>query len=119
MSKIAKSNTGFSNLSLNPVYFDITFTKNIDTSKYDIIYSENYNDKEIIKLPKIMENYNNYDIDKKYLVGELGAFNKLKNICCDYSFNVTNSYTIALLHSLGAKRITLSYELTYKQIQQK
>jgi len=92
-------------------------TKNIDTSKYDIIYSENYNDKEIIKLPKIMENYNNYDIDKKYLVGELGAFNKLKNICCDYSFNVTNSYTIALLHSLGAKRITLSYELTYKQIQ--
>ena len=59
---------------------------------------------------------NNYDVNKEYLVGELGAFNRLKNISCDYSFNVTNSYTVALLHSLGAKRITLSYELSPKQI---
>lgn len=83
---------------------------------YDIVYSENKSD-EIVKLSQIQDNYDNLDIDKEYLVGELGAFNKLKNISCDYSFNVTNSYTVALLHSLGAKRITLSYELTNRQIE--
>lgn len=89
---------------------------NINKNKYDIIYSEKDNDNVIVKLPKIMDNYDKYDINKEYLIGELGAFNKLKNVSCDYSFNVTNSYTVALLHSLGAKRITLSYELFPKQI---
>ncbi len=82
---------------------------------YDIIYSENSNDNVIIKLPKVMDKYD-FNNSKEYLVGELGAFNKVKNIYCDYSFNVVNSYTVALLHSLGAKRITLSLELTPKQI---
>ena len=58
-----------------------------------------------------------FDPDKEYLVGEIGAFNRLKKISCDYSFNVVNSYTVALLHSLGANRITLSLELTPKQIE--
>ena len=84
---------------------------------YDIIYSENKEDSVIIKLPKVMDSYNDLDINKEYLVGELGSFNKLKNIYTDYSFNVTNSYTVALLHRLGAKRITLSLELTSKQIE--
>lgn len=88
----------------------------INKNDYDIIYSEKEEDNVITKLPKIINNYDNYDINKEYLVGELGSFNKLNNIYCDYSFNVTNSYTVALLHSLGAKRITLSYELTGKQI---
>ena len=81
---------------------------------YDIIYSENKEDDAIIKLPKVMDEYP--CDNKEYLVGELGAFNKLKNIITDYSFNVVNSYTVALLHSLGAKRVTLSFELTLKQI---
>ena len=84
---------------------------------FDIIYSENLNDNCIIKLPKVIDSYDKYDSNKEYLVGELGAFNKLKNIYCDYSFNVTNSYTIALLHSLGAKTITLSLELSKTQIE--
>ncbi len=83
---------------------------------YDSIYSEKMSDDCIIKLPKVMTNYDDLDIHKEYLCGELGAFNKLKKIYCDYSFNVTNSYTVALLHSLGAKRITLSLELTPKQV---
>lgn len=88
-----------------------------NNQEYNIIYSENNDDNKITKLPKVMDNYNDLDVNKEYLVGELGAFNKLKNIYCDYSFNVTNSYTVALLHSLGAKRITLSLELNYKQIE--
>lgn len=84
--------------------------------KYDIIYSEDINDK-IYKIPKVVYDYTKYDVNKEYLVGELGVFNRLSNISCDYSFNVVNSYTVALLHSLGAKRITLSLELTPKQIE--
>lgn len=87
-----------------------------DNDKYDIIYSEDKSD-EIYKIPKIVYDYSIYDNNKEYLVGELGAFNNIKNISCDYSFNVVNSYTVALLHSLGAKRITLSLELTPKQIE--
>lgn len=83
---------------------------------YDLMYSESINDSSIIKLPKVMHDYNNIDVNKEYLVGDLGAFNKLKNIYCDYSFNVFNSYTVALLHSMGAKVITLSLELNYSKI---
>ncbi len=90
---------------------------NKDSNKldYDIIYSEDNSD-AIIKLPKVIDQYN-IDNSREYLVGELGAFNKVNNLYCDYSFNVTNSYTVAILHSLGAKRITLSLELTPKQVE--
>lgn len=88
-----------------------------DNLSYDIIYSENKSDNAIIKLPKVMDNYDNLDLNREYLIGEIGALNKLKNVDSDYSLNVTNSYTVALLHSLGVKRITLSLELTPKQIE--
>jgi len=87
-----------------------------NNDKYDIIYSENEND-TIYKIPKVNYDYTKYTDTKEYLVGEIGAFNRLKNVYCDYSFNAVNSYTVALLHSLGAKRITLSLELTPKQIE--
>lgn len=88
---------------------------NNDNLDYDIIYSKEPSKQNIIKLPKVMSNYD-LDNNKTYLVGELGAFNKLKNIYCDYSFNVVNSYTVALLHFLGAKQVTLSLELSKSQI---
>ena len=91
-------------------------TENGDINDYDFDYSNSL-DNSIKYLPRVIDNYNNYDNNKLYLVGELGAFNKLKNVVTDFSFNVTNSYTVALLHSLGAKRITLSYELNDKQIE--
>ena len=52
---------------------------------------------------------------KPILVGEIGGLN-LVNIHTDYSLNVVNSYTVAFLHSLGVKKITLSYEMTRSQI---
>lgn len=88
----------------------------VDNLDYDIVYSENENKKAILKIPKVMHDYQKYDKKLLYLVGEIGAFNQLTNLICDYSFNVTNSYTVALLHSLGAKRITLSLELSHTQI---
>ena len=82
---------------------------------YDIIYSEDITDNAIIKLPRVIDNYK-VDNNREYLISELGAFNQVKNIYTDYSFNVVNSYTVALLHSLGAKRVTLSLELSKKQM---
>lgn len=86
-----------------------------DLDKYDVVYANNLAS-SIKYIPRVVDNYNDYSSEELYLVGELGAFNKLNNVITDYSFNVTNSYSVALLHSLGAKRVTLSYELTDKQI---
>lgn len=88
--------------------------KDLDINK---IYMDNinYDDKRIIKkIPRVIINHENYS--GKLLVGELGSIHKYKNVDTDFSFNVTNSYTVALLHSLGANQITLSYELNNDQI---
>ncbi len=66
----------------------------------------------ILKIPKIVNNYQKYSKEKEYLVGEIGSLVKFSNVISDYSFNVTNSYTVALLHFLGVKRVTLSLELS-------
>ena len=87
--------------------------KSIDMD-YDIVYCEDECNNTIRKLPRVINNY--IDTDKVLLVGEIGAFNKLKNVDTDFSLNVVNSYTVAFLHSLGARKITLSYELTDSQI---
>lgn len=84
----------------------------VDTSIYDVVYG-----KDIKKIPRVVKSYEKYN-DKEYLVGELGAFNKFNSVYTDFSFNVVNSYTVALLHSMGAKRITLSYELNFNQIKE-
>ena len=97
-------------------YSILTNNKNNITDKYSIIYSEML-DNTIRKIPKVIENYSLYNKNKEYLVGELGSLNKLNNVICDYSFNVTNSYTVAFLHSLGVKRVTLSVELIDKEIE--
>ena len=82
--------------------------------KYDIVYSYQDIDGTVKKLPRVIHNY--MDTNKVMMVGEIGAFNKYKNVDTDFSLNVVNSYTVAFLHSLGARKITLSYELNDNQI---
>ena len=89
--------------------------------KYDVIYVEDeslynkINDKKcVLKLSRVLEHLKNYDV--KLLVGELGSVYKYKNVDTDFSLNVTNSYSVAYLHSIGVNKITLSYELGYNQI---
>lgn len=83
-------------------------------SKYNMIYSYDGGNGSILKLPRVIDKYpDNFD---GLLVGEIGAFNKGTNLDTDFSFNVVNSYTVAFLHSIGARKITLSYELNDKQI---
>lgn len=78
---------------------------------YLINNSKNY----ITKVPRVNEKYKNYN--NRLLIGEIGSLEYYKNreIYTDFSFNVVNSYTVAFLHSIGVKQITLSYELDFEQ----
>ena len=89
--------------------------------KYDIIYVDNeyvynrINDKKCaLKIPRINEHLKDYNTN--LLVSDLGSVYKYENVDTDFSLNITNSYSVALLHSLGVKKVTLSHELNYKQI---
>ena len=73
------------------------------------LYKELNDENVIFKLPRVNEKLTN-TVDN-LLVGELGSVYKYKNVVTDFSLNVVNSYSVAFLHSLGVKRVTLSYEL--------
>lgn len=81
---------------------------------YDYVYVSDYDlfkrlDNVFYKVPRINEKYR--DINSRVLVGEIGSLYKYKDVDSDFSFNVVNSYSVAFLHSIGVKKITLSYEL--------
>ena len=93
------------------------------SDKYDLVYvddEEIYNkilsNNCVLKLPRINEHLKDYSC--KLLVSDLGSVYKYKinNIDTDFSLNVTNSYSVAFLHSYGVNKVTLSCELDYKQI---
>ena len=90
----------------------------IDSDTYECGYDEVYNIKNTkdttLRLGRVIINHKNYD--KRLLVSELGSVYKYNNIVTDAGLNVVNSYSVALLHSLGVDRVTLSYELNTKQI---
>ncbi len=99
-------------------YTLFTNNQNDIQDKYKKVYTENLDlvgGKVIRKLPKVMNSYQGLDSNTEYLVGEIGGLS-LKKTITDYSLNVTNSYSVALLHSLGVERITLSLELTRSDI---
>lgn len=87
-------------------------------AKYQNIYSYQEDTKYIKALPIVIDKYPD-DLKKSsikpILISEIGGLN-LTNIHTDYSLNVVNSYTVAFLHSMGVKKITLSYEMTLSQI---
>lgn len=76
------------------------------------------NDKVRYKLPRVLEYLG--DTKDNILVGELGSVFKYcdgqHNVATDFSLNVTNSYSVAFLHSLGVYKVTLSLELNDYQI---
>ena len=64
-----------------------------------------------------VKNYDNFD---EILTGNIGSIeyykNKNINLISDYSFNVTNHISVAILNSLGFDRVTLSQEIPYNYI---
>ena len=106
----------FNILIHNKNQYNLIKDKNINN-----IYLDNYeeykkiNDNRLVlKLDRVLNNHLPYN--NKLLVGELGSVNYYHNYNTDFSLNVTNSYSVALLHSLGAEIVTLSYELNEEQI---
>lgn len=87
--------------------------KNIYMNKE--LYNKIDDSRKVLKLERVVSDYN---INENALIGELGGVNYYKNGYTDYSLNVVNSYSVAFLHSLGIKRVTLSYELTDYQIEE-
>ena len=70
-------------------------------------------ERKVLRLNRVLEHHQKYN--QKLLVGELGSL-IYDDVLTDFSFNVTNSYSVALLHSLNVKQVCLSYELTDTQI---
>ena len=68
----------------------------------------------------IRRNQNDYqDKEGELLIGGYGGIYRYRNtnpFVTDYSLNVVNAESCRALHSLGAKRVTLSYELNKKDI---
>ena len=88
------------NNNLKYIYTDNKDILNIDDDR--IIYRTSRVLEKVDKIPNSL----NTEIGSLYL-------NKGYS---DTSLNIVNSYSVAFLHSLGIKRITLSYELTEEQI---
>lgn len=93
----------------------------IKNKGYDEIYideslfHEIRNSKSILKIPRVQEYLK--PTGEKVLVGELGSVSYYKDCVSDFSLNVVNSYSIAFLHGLGVRKVTLSYELNDYQIE--
>ena len=90
--------------------------------KYNTIYIDDLNllskinNNATYKLNRINEYLPDYK--GRVLVSDLGSIYKYQNVDTDFSLNVTNSYTVAFLHSLGVNKITLSPELNYNKIKE-
>ena len=103
----------------NVLISDLNQYNQIKDKNYKYIYMEQelfdkIDDKrKVLRLNHVLENHQKYS--QKLLIGELGSL-IYDDISTDFSFNVTNSYSVALLHSLGVEQICLSYELTDTQI---
>ena len=101
---------------------DLELYKDIKDNKFQFLYLDNeifdkINDnRKIRKISRVKNNFD--DNDNLLMVGELGSINYYNNVQSDYSLNVVNSYSVALLHSLGVKQITLSLELENYQIKE-
>ena len=91
----------------------------IKNKNYQYIYMEKDifekidDQRKVLRLSRVLEHHQKYN--QKLLVGELGSL-IYDDVLTDFSLNVTNSYSVALLHSLNVKQVCLSYELTDTQI---
>ena len=103
----------------NVLISNINQYNKIKKNNYQYIYMEQdlfdkiSDERKVLRLNRVLEHHQRYK--QKLLVGELGSL-IYSDILTDFSFNVTNSYAVALLHSLNVKQVCLSYELTDTQI---
>ena len=110
-----KEEQGFNILLHNEEDYNLIKDKKIKNIYLEeSLYNKIEDNRKILKISRVINKHEEHN--EELLVGELGSVNKYKNIITDYSLNVVNSYSVAFLHSLGVKRVTLSYELKKYQI---
>ena len=56
-------------------------------------------------------------MNKTVQIEEFGGVDEYNSFMTGAFLNVTNSYTLAYLHSIGSSKVTLSYELTFDRIE--
>ena len=104
--KTEEQYTKIKNKQINNIYID----------DYNLFIKLKNDNRIVYKLPRVIDEY--IGLKNSLLIGEIGSlkYSSDNEIMTDFSFNVTNSYTVAFLHSLGVKKITLSFELNDDQI---
>lgn len=98
---------------------EASLLSNIDRIYVDKELWEEYKDNPNIylRLPRVVTNYNIQS--NNVLVTELGGIYKYKdsNVITDYYLNVVNNYSIKYLLEKGVKRVTLSPEINYDNLE--
>lgn len=105
-------------LARNKDQVEASLSSNVDRIYVDKELWDEYknNDKIYLRLPRVSHNY---DINcKNVLVTELGGIQKCQsaNIISDYYLNVVNNHSIKFLLDKGVKRVTLSPEINYDNL---
>ena len=98
-------------------YEDYNISMGSHYNEVIIPYNKSYDDYWIrYSIPRVQE----YISERKgnVYVSDLGSVYKfkLKDMSSNYFMNVTNAYSVALLHSLGVRRVALSIEMNDYQI---
>ena len=89
---------------------------NIYVTDY-LLYKKYKRENVFLRLERVMRAYPAYN-NENLVIGESGSikYAKNNNVVADYYLNVTNDYTINLLHNLGIKKVTLSLEMNEERI---
>lgn len=95
-------------------YDKLNDCKEIIIDDLDLYNEIIYDDRTVLKIPRVIHEYPNYNIN--VLVGEYGSLNKYDNMIGDFSFNIANSYSVSFMHNHNVKRVTLSLELNIDEI---
>lgn len=100
---------------------EAALSKNVDRIYADKDLYEKYkdNNKIYLRLPRVIHNYDKYS-SNNILATENGAINKYNNkninLISDYYLNVVNNYSIKYLLDHNVKRVTLSPEINYDNL---
>ncbi|MBN2259524.1 MAG: U32 family peptidase [Clostridiales bacterium] len=75
-------------------------------------------DSEFVSIHEILKTMDKVDKIMVKTIGQLNYFKDFYSIETDFSFNVTNQYSIDFLNSMDVKKITISEELNESQMNQ-
>ena len=106
---------GYSVLIKNKEIYELIKNKMVlDIYAEEPIFKEINDSRLILRLPRVVAKEKKHE--QTVLGEEIGSLIN-DSVITDFTIPVVNSYTVAYLHSIGVKRVTLSYELNDHQIE--